>query len=303
MKTHCYAQTLKSILYFSLIVQTMTLFSRNRSLQIPTLAPNQTLFPALPLEVREQIYHHTLLSHTSPTHPHRVTIGAADTVYNTDPRYPTYLPRLCRIDTTTRIEFGLRFIRNTEFRLLWPQYLVYLSQFLSTYPDNSGFDAVRKLGFEAFGRHIPSIHGGVRKNAYIGFIKKCSGLLNVTIKYEVYYLLKNWPAMTTTPLSTDELALYKLLNTENIANIYILHGLFELKTLKTLVVEVYPRAFPVSIGGFYEYISDCWPVMEGLVEWLREIFRARGMKVDVSLLEVGNPGMGLAGGQRGEGSQ
>jgi hypothetical protein len=208
---------------------------------------------------------------------------------------------LCRVNTTARIEVGLWFIRDTDHGLLWPQYLVYLGQFLSKFPNNSGFDAVRKLNLQPFGRDIPSFEGGVGKHAYIEFMKKYLGLLNVTIKFEVYYLLKNWPA-TTTPLPTDEPALYKLLSAENIVNIYNLHGLFELKTLKTLVVEVYPKAFPDSIRGLIEYIPDCWPVMEGLVAWLRESFRARGMKVDVSLLEVGNPGVRWAGRQRGEGS-
>jgi hypothetical protein len=141
-----------------------------------------------------------------------------------------------------------------------------LESVLVNLPDNSGFDAARKLSSEAFGRHIPSVHGGVRKNAYTEFMKKSPGLLNVTIKFEVYYLLKNWPATTATLLPADEPALYKLLNAENIVNIYNLHELFELKTLKTSVVEVYPKTFPVSIGGFFEYIPDCWPVMEGLME-------------------------------------
>jgi hypothetical protein len=178
-----------------------------------------------------------------------------------------------------------------------------LESVLVNLPDNSGFDAARKLSSEAFGRHIPSVHGGVGKNAYIEFMKKCPGLLNVTIKFEVYYLLKNWPATTSTPLPAAEPSLYKLLSAENVADIYNLHGLFGLENLRTLVVGVYPEVYPISIGGFFEYMPDCWPVMKGLVEWIREGFRVKGMNVDVILWEVGNPRMRLAGGQRGVGTR
>jgi hypothetical protein len=96
----------------------MTISSLSRSLQIPTITPNHTLFPTLPLELRGQIYQHAILPDTFFTHPHRVTVGAADAVYNTDLRSPTYLPRLCGENRSMRIEVGLWFIRNTEFGFL-----------------------------------------------------------------------------------------------------------------------------------------------------------------------------------------
>jgi hypothetical protein len=164
----------------------MTIFRTQSTSSNPL---SEVLFPALPLELREMIYHHAILPHASPTQPHRVIVSACDAVHNTDPRYPIYLPSLCRVNRATRIEVGVWYIRNTEFGMLWPQYLVHLSQFLSNWPDSAGFAAVRRLDFEAFGRHIPPVIGGVRKNEYIEFMKKCRGLRGVRIKFEITYVV------------------------------------------------------------------------------------------------------------------
>jgi hypothetical protein len=245
------------------------------------------------------IYHHAILPHTSPTHPHRVTISACDAVYDTDPRYPIYLPPLCRVNSATRIEVGLWYIRNTEFAMLWPQYLVYLGQFLSTFPDNAGFAAVRRVNFEAFGRHVLRVvgAGGVRRNDYIQFMKKCTDLLDVSLKFETWHLLKKYPKVAA-PMPADGVELHQLPSVEDVIAMYGLQGLFELESLRTLYVEVWPKVCPPSIIGFVGYdVPDCWAVMENLVGWIREGFDKRGRKVDVRLVESANPGMKWAGGR------
>jgi hypothetical protein len=109
------------------------------------------LFPTLPLRFREQIYRHVLLPHTSHTHLHQVIITASDSVHNNDPRYPAYLPRFCRVNSVTRIEVRLWFIRNTEFGLLYPQYLFRLAQRLSILLNNTGSSALLRFEFHALG--------------------------------------------------------------------------------------------------------------------------------------------------------
>jgi hypothetical protein len=271
----------------------MTIFRTQSTSSNP---PSKTLFPALPLELREIIYHHAILPNTSPIHPHRVIVSACDAVYNTDPRYPVYLPPLCRVSSATRMEVGLWYIRNTEFGTLWPQYLVYLSQFLSMFPDNAGFAAVRRLKFEAFGRHVPLGIRGVRMNEYLEFMKKCSGLVDVRIKFEIWHLLKRYPKVAA-PMPADLRELYKLPGVQDIIAKYGLQELFELQSLRTLHVEVWPKVSPPSIRGFFEYVPDCWAVMESLVEWLKQGFEDMGMKVDVRLVECANQGMRWAFGR------
>jgi hypothetical protein len=274
----------------------MTIFRTQSTSSNPL---SEVLFPALPLELREMIYHHAILPHASPTQPHRVIVSACDTVHNTDPRYPIYLPPLCWVNRATCIEVGLWYTRNTEFGTLWPQYLVYLSQFLSNWPDNTGFAAVRRLNFEAFGRHVPPAIGDVRKNEYIGFMKKCRGLWNVRIKFELWHLLKMYPKLAA-PTSADVRELYKILSVEDIIAMYGLQELFELQNLRTLHVEVWPKVFPPSIRGFFEHAPDCWAVMECLVGWLKRGFEDKGMKVEVRLVECANPGVRWAFGRVGE---
>jgi hypothetical protein len=267
----------------------MVVFKRQSVERAPTLPRNTIPFPTLPLELREQIYTHTILPLSSPTKPNRLTVSTADAIHGSDSRYPYFLAPLCHINEATRIDFGLWFIRNTEFGLLYPQHIVYFAQFLATFPNDEGFAAIRRLDLQLFGRYKPVDGNG---SAYIDFMMRCTGLTSVRMKFEMWYLLKpdRAPDKLPTLVEFEEYA-DRVLNFDTLVEVHGLVRLFELRSLNRLIIEVWPKVIAKTKQGLRPLVPDCWPLMERVAEWLRKGFKERGMRVEVRLVEIGNSGI------------
>lgn len=235
------------------------------------------LLHKLPVELRDQIYALAL-----PPSPHHIIISAADAIHGTDSRYSYFLPLLCRINEATRIDIGLWFIRKIEFSILYPQNIVYFSQFLSTFPNNAGFGSVRRLDFQLFGRHRPMLGEG---NAYVEFMKRCPRLSEVRVKFEVWHLLQRTPGKWLMP-DSERMRLI-----ENIPEAFGLEGLFEVSSLTSLTIEVWPRTVARTSQGVRVVVPNCWGEMERVAEWLRMGFEERGMEIGLRLVESGNAGL------------
>jgi hypothetical protein len=245
-------------------------------------------FSILPLELREQIYYIAI----TKQHPHHITISAADAIHGTDSRYPYFLPPLCLVNEATRVEVGLWLIRNTKFGLLYPQHIVHFSAFLSTFPSGAGFAAIRRLDFQLFGRQ-----SGNGAGAYLEFMRRCTGLTEVRIKFEIWYILKRLCG-TNIEMRTLEIRQYAAfgLKCSDMVEMYRLAGLFELASLTKLTVEVWPKVLRRTSSGLLDVVSNFWPVIEELVEWIKKGFEKRERDVDVLLVECGNSGLRWAGG-------
>jgi len=109
------------------------------------------------------------------------------------------------------------------------------------------------------------------------------------------------------PLTPEELEqqTQELLSLERIVQMYRLDALFGLAGFEgfaKMTIEVFPKAMVYTTRGVRTAVPDCWPLMEGLVEWLRRGFERRGKKVEVRLVESVNEGLRWGGGsERGGG--
>jgi hypothetical protein len=263
----------------------MTIF-KFKSSTAPRSKPSATLFPNLPLELRELIYHHALLLNLSPKNLNCKTLITSDLVFCSALPNPSFLPKLCQVNEIIRIDVGLWYLRNTEFIVLYTHDLVYFSQFLSTFPGNEGFKALRRLDLQFFGRHRPMPRGD---NAYVSFMRKCLNLTQVKIKFEIWHLLKHSPKEWL----EDESAMEML---DNIETRFGLSGLFELENLAKLTIEVFPKTVARTSKGMEVVVPNCWPAMERVAEWIREGVRERVRSVDVEFVEGTSSGLRFPGG-------
>ncbi|KAF2822955.1 hypothetical protein CC86DRAFT_423022 [Ophiobolus disseminans] len=271
----------------------MTTFKLPRTTP-PPLQSNQILFLTLPLELREQIYFHATF--IGAPLPYYLAVSAADAIHGTDPRYPNFLPTLARINESTRIDVGLWFIRNTEFGLLYPQRISHFCAFLATFPNLEGFEAIRRLDCQLFGRYRPDAG---EANAYIAFMLRCARLTQVRIKFVVWELLKrrftHTRRMPRTPWELEVQA-GEMLSVERIVEMYRLEEMFGLVSLTTLTIEFWPKATAYTTRGVRTVVPDCGPLLQKLVEWLRKGFAERGRDVRVGLVESGSEGLRWSGG-------
>jgi hypothetical protein len=263
----------------------MTIF-KLKSNTTPRPKSSVTLFLNLPLELRELIYNYALLTNASPKNSNCKTLTTSDLVFSHDPCYPLFLPELCQVDEATRVDVSLWYLRNTEFIILYTHDIVYFSQFLSTFPGNEGFKALRRLDFQLFGRHIPRPGGD---SAYISFMSKCPNLRQVKIKFEIWHLLKYSPNKWLEDEPATELL-------DDIESSFRLEGLFGIKSLVKLMIEVFPKTIAKTSTGVKVVVPDCWPAMERVADWSREGFRERRQSVDVELIEGTNSGLRYPGG-------
>lgn len=262
----------------------MTIF-RLKPTKLPD-PPSTILLPILPFELRAEIYY--LATFLGDPVPHYVTISATDTLRDTDPRFPPFLPRLARLNEGTRLDIGLWFISVTEFGVLYPQNVDFLSSFLETFPLEEGFAAVRRLDFLMFGRYHPAPG---EKNTFVDLVLKCKGVSEVTLKFEVWNVLKR--KSNHRRIATDELreSGEQIPELEAIIETYGLEDILGSKSLVALTIEFWPKLTVHTRTGVYTEMPDCWPVMERLTEWLRQGFRTRGMEVDVRLVPSANEGL------------
>lgn len=252
-------------------------------------APQYTLFPTLPLELREQIYNYA-------THPrsHHITVSAADFIYGCTSRLPYFLPKLCHVSEATRIDVGLWFLRTTEFTLLYPQHLVHFAAFLDTFPGTSGWEALRRLELPLFGRHPIESRGMGGKNTYLKFLTRCTRLTELTIKFEIWWLLKNG----VNPIYNNSTKGEEVLDRDAVVERYGLKNIFNLRSLTAAVIEVWPKIIRHTKQGIGLEVPDCWSTMESLAQWVREGFGEKGRRVDVRVEESGNSGLRWAGGRK-----
>ncbi|KAI4640095.1 hypothetical protein J4E93_008895 [Alternaria ventricosa] len=255
-------------------------------------------FPNLPLELREIIYRHAILPEDLTSQSQPLNFGPVDTRRGGDPLYLQWLEQLCRVNQAARVDVSLYILRTTEFYLIYPEQVVRFTIFLGSLGANDqGFAAIRKLDFQLFGRYQP-ITG--TKNTYIELMKRCTGLREVALKFEVGYMTLdscNWAEDVVIPptmLGTFDLWTFdqtRIKELEDVIAIYRMDDLLEIESLQTLTIEAWPRIRVSDRHGMQNVLVDCAPLIERLVVWLREGFATRGRKVDVKYVEASSPGL------------
>lgn len=236
---------------------------------------SQPLFPNLPLELRELIYRFALLPENHPPSAHRKDFSAADSICDQNISLPSFLPTLCRVNEATRIQVGLWYIRCTEICILYPATTIHFARFLDTFPNNQGFEAVRRLDFPLFGRHCL---GSDEVNPYIELMKRCSRLTEIRLKFGFLDLVQKAIYPPAVDWDGGERAMPNL---ENIVDIYGLRDLFDLRSLTKITILLCPRLRPGLRNKFLclSYTTR----LEGLRDWLKIGCWEHGNKVSVVL--------------------
>ncbi|KAF1943896.1 hypothetical protein EJ02DRAFT_483956 [Clathrospora elynae] len=250
-----------------------------------------TLFPTLPLELRELIYHYAILPDAYTPHSHHIDFSAADTVHSHDPHYLHWLPPLCRVNEATRVDASLFLLRITDFTLLYPAHVPSFSRFLATIPYNQGFAALRQLDFQLFSRHQP-LPG--QSNTYIDFMKRCPGLTKICLKLEVGYLTKvscTEHSLVMAPTTLWVFGQTRILELEDLLAAYRLARLLELTSVNQVVIEVWPKIHVSSRFSVDSVLVDCAPLVQRVAEWLRDGFGERGRRVCVEVVEASSAGL------------
>ena len=78
---------------------------------------------------------------------------------------------------------------------------------------------------------------------------------------------------------------------EDIAATFGLSALWDVESLVTLTIELWPKALARTSMGIKVVVPDSWSGMQDICEWLRKGFSEKGMKVDVRLVESCNAGI------------
>jgi hypothetical protein len=255
---------------------------------------NTTTFPTLPLELREMIYRYAVLPEDPTTQSRHLSISfsSSDSTHGENPRYLHWLPNLCRVNEATRVDVSLFLLRITDFSIMYPAQIPSFIDFLNTFPHNEGFAAIRRLDFQLFARHRPAVGHG---NVYFDFMKQCPNLAHVRIKFEAGYLTHNscdWSKALVMPPETQWVFdQNRIREVDDVVAVYELAGLLELESLISLTVEVWPRVRITDRYGMENVLVDCMPLVERVVEWLRDGFRRGERGVEVRVVEASSPGL------------
>jgi hypothetical protein len=258
------------------------------------LAQPTVSFPTLPLELREIIYRYAILPEDPTTHSRHISISFsnADSAHGEDPWYLHWLPNLCRVNEATRIDVSLFLLRITEFSIMYPTQVSSFNRFLDTFPNNSGFAAIRRLDFQLFSRHQPATGAG---NTYIDCMKCCPNLRQVRIKLEIGYLIRNFcdwsKALVMPPETLRVFHQERIQELDDVIAMYRIEGLLGLESLNRLGIEVWPKLRVTDRYGMDNVLVDCMPLMERLAQWLKDGFRARDREVEVTVVEASSPGL------------
>lgn len=178
---------------------------------------------------------------------------------------------------------------------MYPQHVIYFAQFLDTFPGDTGREAVRRVDLPLFGRRPVESE---RRNSYIEFMANCGRLWEVRVKFEVWWLVKNGLGIFNNQDDGDADGDEQILNRNAIVQRYGLEDMFDIPSLSTLIIEVWPKVIKQTKEGMRLGLPDCWPAMENLAVWMREGFEERERSVDVRIVESGNPGLTWAGSAR-----
>ena len=266
---------------------------KNLNMSSPkTIARSIIPFPNLPPELREMIYRYALLPENPTLRSQPLSFTAVEVGHGGDPHYLNWLQELCRVNEATRVDVSLFLLRIVEFIILYPDQVTKFTTFLESLGGNQGFTAVRRLDFLLFGRHQPDV---AKENAYVQFIRRCPELTEITIKFDVEYMTTNssdWRdglVMSPTALQTSDQTRVKTL--DDVITAYCIADLLDLKALVKLTIEAWPRCRAGGRYGVEGVMIDCTPLMERLMQWLREGFRSRGSNVHVRFKEAFTPGL------------
>ncbi|KAF2656469.1 hypothetical protein K491DRAFT_778003 [Lophiostoma macrostomum CBS 122681] len=133
-------------------------------------SPERSTFFVLPLEIRDQIYE--IVMEDLPT---RLSINNSTTI-NHKVLLPKVLPSICFASKQLHQEVVLAYIRRTRFELHHPtsEMLRLLRDFLGSFEDNRGFEAIRMLSF-----YDGSSMAGINE-----FVKDLPGLRSVILGME-----------------------------------------------------------------------------------------------------------------------
>ena len=184
---------------------------------------------------------------------------------------PEDLISQCHTDEATRIDVSSVLLQTTRLCLFSPVEVERFSLFLESFPkaDNQGFAAVRDLNFQLFGCHRPSAGND---NVYIEFMKRCTELRQVQLKFEVEYMTidsctwaENLKQPPTTLWSFDQTRIRRL---EDIISMYRLTEVLKLEKLNRLTVKAWPRIRVSDRQAMQDVLVDCTPLIESLVQWL-----------------------------------
>ncbi|PSN72450.1 hypothetical protein BS50DRAFT_583985 [Corynespora cassiicola Philippines] len=263
-----------------------------------TVNRRDTLFPALPLELREMIYEKVFypLKNNYPTWWHTCTHG-----YRVHVAEPSFVvPSLLKVNQATWIDSGLYFVRNTEFQIMWQHSQRSLQRFLRAFPGNQGFESVRRLCYPLFYQQRRLEIGPQTflntPNAFLSFTLECPGLSELCIKFTISSLIKTKGMMFKMMQphfveTTDGLESVHLFSLQDLIIMHDLEAIFDSKSLNKITIMVYPRIHLFALNSMASELVDCTSLMERLAQWLRDGFSERGRDVTIVIQEVNTQGL------------
>jgi hypothetical protein len=228
---------------------------------------SQTIFPKLPLELREEIYSHLLPAHDRSINPHNNVAG--NICY--DHRYMVF-----HVNHATRFDMGLWYLRRREFELGTHSSYAAFSRSLEWFPGEQGFRSVRHLEFYKFWAEPD-----------VDLILRCADTRTLKLWFKQSLL-------TYLPQNRTRFIVGEVVTAEEVAHNYSLGRLFGMRRLERIELKWQrpPKA------SDYEHDSWCrWYAewgreeelvrrMEELKAWLMSGFAAAGRAVLVELVPV-----------------
>ncbi|KAF2123369.1 hypothetical protein P153DRAFT_303987 [Dothidotthia symphoricarpi CBS 119687] len=247
---------------------------------VPT---SEVPFPHLPVELRELIYLFAFLPEPHTPGTYQKTFSAADSIYNRGPLLPCFLPKFCHVNEATRVEVGLWYIRSIEIGILYPANCSYFTRFLNTFPNQQGFEAVRRLEFQLFGRYRVRVD---EVNPYIELMKCCPGLMEARIKFRISDFCK--PQLCS---SVENPCNSSILSIQTLVETYRMTDLFDLNRLTKLTIEIWlrKRTKPETQIVSSHYVLQ----IDQLKDWLKFRFLEQGRRVNVVVESVRTAGVRL----------
>ncbi|KAF2251340.1 hypothetical protein BU26DRAFT_549851 [Trematosphaeria pertusa] len=255
---------------------------------IDELAPyrvdgTQTIFPKLPLELREQIYGYILDPKPASIHPLPPYLG--DNLMG-DLRY-----EILHVNKATRIDAGLFYIRSKKFDIWITESRGLFTKFLERFPGEQGFWSVRHLVFHKFYWDIPE----GRYNPNIELMLRCKGLRTVSLTFHRSWFLK---VVSMEEIQEDGTSFVQ--NAKGIEETYRLNDIFGLENIEKIELRSTARFQPCrrvetgsgAVMGWYDAVSLALSprtIMVELRDWLKAGFGARGRRVAVEV--VTTPGL------------
>lgn len=231
------------------------------------------IFPKLPLELREHIYHYLLPPSQDSLNPLPPFLGlnlTADLAYN-----------ILHINKTTRVDAGIYYLRSRCFEIHGQRQQAYFERYLASFPGTMGYEAVRQLSFPRFSE---SQTGAVGLRGYMDLIEQCVGLMELKLTFAPQNLMRK-PYLKLEHLSkrserfeTEDLTLASV---EMVAERYGLARLLRLERLNR--VKLILKQARTMTRELRHQIRDVAPdrLMSQVSEWLEIELLSHGLRVVV----------------------